>query len=126
MKNRTEFRRHAVLALAALTAAGCASSGGPVDLRTAGRTPSSAELSGLERTELVSLLGPADFNRVDGPAEIMQYRNGACTLDVFLFKKPGGGEKQVTYVEARDGNMQSVAGDTCLENVVRSSRPRAS
>lgn len=126
MKKRSECRRYAVLALAALTAAGCASSGGPVDLRTAGRTPSSAELAGLGRTELVGLLGPADFNRVDGPAEIMQYRNGACTLDVFLFKKAGGGETRVTHVEARDVNMASVPGDTCLQNVVRNPRPRSS
>jgi hypothetical protein len=87
---------------------------------------SSAVLSGLGRTELVGLLGPADFNRVDGPAEIMQYRNGGCTLDVFLYKTAAGGETRVTHVEARDANMETVPSDTCLRNVVNNPRPRIS
>lgn len=121
MTKSSEFRL-AALAVASLTAAGCASSGGSLDLGTAGRTPSSADLSGLGRTQLVSLLGPADFNRVDGPAEIMQYRNGACTLDIFLYKKAADGETRVTHVEARDANMSTVPGDACLQSVVRGPR----
>lgn len=126
MRKSSEFGR-AALAIAALTIAslavtGCASSGGSVDPGAAGRTPSSAELSGLGRTQVVALLGPADFDRVDGPAEIMQYRNGACTLDVFLYKNAADGETRVTHVEARDANMSTVPGDTCLKSVVRGPR----
>ncbi len=124
MANSWEFRFGA-MAIAALVLAGCASSKGSLDLGTAGRTPSPAELSGLGRAELVSLLGPADFNRVDGPAEILQYRNGACTLDVFLYKKGAGGEPRVTHVEARAPNMETVAGDGCLRSVVQNQRGKA-
>ena len=125
MKQRSEFGVVA-LTIAALTLPGCASSGGSADPGAANRTLSSAELSGLGRTELVGLLGPADFNRVDGPAEIMQYRNGGCTLDVFLYRMAGGGETRVTHVEARDANMETVPGDDCLRSVVNSPRPRIS
>ncbi len=124
MNERFGFRG-TVLAVAALIIAGCAS-GRSVDDRTASRAPTSAELSGLGRAELVGLLGPADFNRVDGPAEIMQYRGGGCTLDVFLFKQSAGGETRVTHVEARDDSMQTVPGDTCLQSVVGGPRPSAS
>jgi hypothetical protein len=73
---------------------------------------------------VVALLGPADFNRVDGPAEILQYRNGRCILDVFLYTKAAGGETRVTHVEARDGNMETVSEESCLNSVVQSPRPR--
>jgi hypothetical protein len=125
MRQRAEFR-FAALAVAALAAAGCSSSGRSLDLGTADRAPNSAELSGLGRTQLVGLLGPADFNRVDGPAEILQYRNGTCTLDVFLYDKGSGGETRVTHVEARDANMDAVSEDTCLRSVVGGPRPRTS
>lgn len=125
MKKRLEFGA-VVPTIAALALAGCASSGGSVDPGAASRIPSSTELSGLGRTELVGLLGPADFTRVDGPAEIMQYRNGGCTLDVFLYRVAAGRETRVTHVEARDANMETVPGDTCLKSVVDSPRPKTS
>ncbi len=125
MTKNSEFGAVA-LTIAALALAGCASSGGSVDPGAANRIPNSAELAGLGRTELVDLLGPADFTRVDGPAEIMQYRNGGCTLDVFLYRMAGSGEIRVTHVEARDANMETVPGDGCLRSVVNSPRPRIS
>ena len=117
--------RGTALTLATLVVAGCSSSGS-LDRGTVVRVPSTAELSGLGRTQLLGILGPADFNRVDGPAEIMQYRNGVCTLDVFLYKKAADSETQVTHVEARDSTMSPVPGDTCLKSVVQSPRPRTS
>jgi len=123
MKKSSGFRFSA-LAVAGMAVAGCSSSGRSVDPEMASRTPSSAELSGLGRTQLMGLLGPADFNRVDGPAEIMQYRNGTCTLDVFLYKKDAGDERRVTHVEARDANLDAVSEDACLRSVVRGPRAR--
>lgn len=111
--------RFAALAVAALAVAGCSSSGRSPDLGAAGRTPGSGELASLGRSQLIGLLGPADFTRIDGPAELMQYRNGTCTLDVFLHDQGSGGETRVTHVEARDANMDAVSEDMCLKSVVR-------
>lgn len=115
--------RAAIPVLVALALTGCGSAGGSGGF---GRVPSAADLSGLDRAQLVGLLGPADFNRVDGPAEIMQYRNGTCTLDVFLYRATAAAETRVTHVEARDGNMNAVSDDACLRSVFAHSRPRTS
>ena len=110
------------LVAASLVLAGCSASS---DNRT---SPDPAnppvvrtdQLSGIGRGQVIALLGPADFHRKDGPAEIMQYRNSSCTLDVFLYKKAGSGEAQVHHVEARDQRMNTISSDSCLNTVLQS------
>ena len=38
---------------------------------------------------VTALLGPPDYRRRDKPAEIWQYRNDACVLDLFLYSTDG-------------------------------------
>jgi hypothetical protein len=75
------------------------------------------QLSGLARAELTALLGAADFDRRDGPAEILQYRHGTCVLDVFLYRDSANVPFRVAYVEARGPDMRKVAGDDCLRSL---------
>lgn len=75
------------------------------------------DLSGLARTELAALLGEADFDRRDGPAEMLQYRNGNCILDVFLYRESANEAFRVAHVEARNLKMQSVPGEDCLRSL---------
>ncbi len=84
------------------------------------------QLSGLDRGELTALLGAADFDRRDGPAEILQYRNGICTLDIFLYRESANGAFRVAHVEARNLDMQNVPGDECLQSLRETRRNRAS
>ena len=74
-------------------------------------------LSGLARTELTTLLGAPDFGRRDGPAEILQYRNGTCILDIFLYKESANESFLVAHVEARNLDMQEVPGEDCLRSL---------
>ena len=71
------------------------------DTRQARLTPPSKvsldTLPGMSGTALTSALGAPQFRRLDGTAEIWQYRGTACTLDVFLYAE--GGNLKVRYVE---------------------------
>ena len=75
------------------------------------------QLSGLDRAELTVLLGAADFDRLDGPAQILQYRNGTCTLDVFLYRDSSDEPFRVAHVEARDLELRQVPGGDCLRSL---------
>jgi len=44
------------------------------------------QLFGLAGHRISDLLGPANFIRRDGPAEVWQYRAKACVLDIYLYK----------------------------------------
>jgi hypothetical protein len=45
------------------------------------------QLFGLSGQRVAALLGPANFVRRDGAAEVWQYRAPECVLDVFLYRK---------------------------------------
>ena len=82
-------------------------------------------LSGLARTELTTLLGAPDFGRLDGPAEILQYRNGNCILDVFLYRETANESFLVAHVETRNLDMQEVPGEDCLRSLRETRQNRA-
>jgi len=82
-------------------------------------------LSGLARSELTTLLGAPDFGRRDGPAEMLQYRNGICILDVFLYRESANAAFHVAHVEARNLKMQSVPGEDCLRSLRESRQSRS-
>jgi hypothetical protein len=117
--------RSAALA-AGLALAGCSAPSKPAGADVASRSIGTDQLSGIGRSQVVALLGPADFHRKDGLAEIMQYRNSSCILDVFLYAKTGSGEAQVHYVEAHDQSMKTVSSDNCLNTVLQSRGTRTS
>ena len=45
------------------------------------------QLFGLSGQRVAALLGPANFVRRDGSAEVWQYRAAECVLDVFLYRR---------------------------------------
>ena len=116
----------------ALIVSGCeathSSGGAETKTSTAALAPANLDpdqLSGLAHAELTALLGGADFDRRDGPAEILQYRNGTCILDVFLYRESANEAFRVAHVEARDLKMQSVPGEDCLRSLRESRQSRA-
>jgi hypothetical protein len=89
---------------------------GPVDV---------GRLAGLDSTQVASLLGPADFRRADGPAEVLQYRGTGCVLDIYLYRDDAGAGYRVTYVEARDRQAARTAPQPCLSSVLQARRAAA-
>lgn len=78
------------------------------------------QLNGLVQAQLDQLLGPPYFKRTDGPARLLQYRNDACVLDVFVYGTTGDGEERVAYVEARDHGLREMSESACLSSLLRS------
>jgi len=75
------------------------------------------QLMGIGPGALSAVLGDPELVRREAPAEIWQYRNDGCVLDVFLYDTDG--RRTVTYVEARDGDAQRIDARTCLNTLLR-------
>lgn len=91
----------------------------------AGPDPTPAQLVGLNAGQLDRLLGPPDFKRSDGPAEIRQYRDAGCVLDVFLYADTAAGQYRVTHVDGRD--RAASGGDAtpaCVTSLLHARRLR--
>ena len=75
------------------------------------------QLMGIGPGALGAILGEPELIRREAPAEIWQYRNDGCVLDVFLYDTAG--QREVTYVEARDGTAQRMDTRACLNTLLR-------
>lgn len=92
-----------------LTLAGCGAGGGegPATVSTApppmasqfGGQPSA--LTGLDAKRLVALLGAARLDIRDRTVRKMQFSNGRCVIDAYLYAPAKGKEPQVSYVDSR-------------------------
>lgn len=76
-----------------------------------------AQLLGLDRDGVASLLGTPDLVRREAPAEIWQYTAGDCVFDVVLYQR--GADFAVTYLEARDTAAAIQPPRPCLARLLR-------
>ena len=67
-----------------------------------------ADLIGLTEAELIKVLGPPAFKRIDDPAALWQYRGTRCILDLFLYAD--GPAYRVTHLELRSRADGETAG----------------
>jgi hypothetical protein len=88
-------------------------------IRRSDPVPAPAQLVGLDADQVEDLLGPADFTRSDGPAEIRQYRDAACVLDLFLYADAASGRYRVAHVAARDLVSGGTAEQGCAASLLR-------
>lgn len=95
-----------------------------VALAVPGPLPGPEKLVGLTGTQLTALLGVPGFVRRDAPAEIWQYRDGDCVLDLFLYapesKRPG--PPTVTHYEFRGRTVESVSESACYLRLLAAAR----
>jgi len=75
-----------------------------------------ATLSGLPGVEIERRFGPPAFRHTDPPAEVWQYRNRACTLDLFLYRQPGV-PLTVSHAAVRGPGGANVGESECLRAV---------
>lgn len=73
-------------------------------------------LKGLTATQIEGALGAPSFRRRDPPAEIWQYRNPVCTLDLFLYDERE--HRRVAFITARAPGGGDFALRACLDEVV--------
>ena len=77
---------------------------------------------GAGGTELDDLLGPPRLRRLEGPAEVRQYRSPDCVLDAYLYPDSrDGGAHRVTYYEARGRGGGLVDAGDCFAALLRMS-----
>ena len=80
------------------------------------------QLLGLDRDALTALIGPADFTRSDGPAELWQYRASDCILDLFLYATPPQAVPRVAHVETRDRSDGGAGSAACVTTLLDARR----
>jgi len=85
----------------------------------ADRVPAPRTLLGLEHHQVMALLGEPSFKRRDDPAQIWQYRDSICILDVFLYRPEGGGAYRVTHVEVRGHGVIKVSDEDCFLRLLK-------
>jgi hypothetical protein len=78
--------------------------------------PSPERLLGMRGTAVAKVLGPAKFVRRDGDAEIWQYRNDQCVLDVFLY---GPSPLSVAHVDLRKRRRGTQEKSACYAELVQ-------
>ncbi len=83
------------------------------------RVPAPRTLLGLEHHQVMALLGEPSFTRRDDPAQIWQYRDSICILDVFLYRPEGGGAYRVTHVEVRGHGVIKVSDEDCFLRLLK-------
>ncbi len=81
--------------------------------------PSPEQLINLTRARLVNILGVPNFKRQDISAEIWQYRNDICILDVFLYREKNDKKFHVKHVEARNRSVARVSLKNCYLNLLQ-------
>lgn len=80
-----------------------------------GHLPALGNLSGLAPAEVVALIGDPDLRRLDPPAEVWQYRNADCVLDLYFYDS--GANSRMVYAETRSRMPQRTpAATSCLQS----------
>ena len=73
-------------------------------------------LIGQTAAGLNGLFGPARQEAYELDARRMQWSNGRCVLDAYLYSK-GRGERRVSYIDARDLDGQPLNADACADSL---------
>lgn len=84
--------------------------------------PPPPELTGMNRADVVGILGEPVFQRHDAPALLMRYRGEGCILDLFLYPAadaPQAGGDAVEHVEARTADGRPAATKACISAVMK-------
>jgi len=78
------------------------------------------QLLQFDGQRVATLLGPANFVRRDGSAEVWQYRAAACVLDVYLYKESDG--LKVAHVDLRKRERATLPPRQCFRYIL--TRPK--
>lgn len=116
--------RHISLIAALLVVSACAQPGQnppattPETVHVAKPKIVSAQLLGQSDGWLLEKMGEPHFKRADRVANIWQYKNASCVLNVFLYaddnQTAAVPSTHVLHFDARDGHGQTTDRDVCL------------
>ncbi len=86
--------------------------------RSASPSAPPANLTGLEPVALQHLFGEPGLVRKDYPAEVWQYRNPSCVLDIYLY--PDHDRLTVAHAEARAPKITGDPLSACIAQFTQS------
>jgi len=122
--------RHAAIAFLATVLLGCAAAQERAPGATAVARPiaipdhfDAADLNGLAANDVSRLLGAPGLLRNEGPAQVWQYADQTCILDLFLYND--GSRHVVRYAEARAPRLGDRARpdmQACLDAILADRR----
>jgi hypothetical protein len=79
--------------------------------------PNPEELFGLGSREVAELLGFPQLRRRENPAELWQYANQSCILDLFFAREDE--QTRVAYVQLRSLNPVKMSRGQCLAELMQ-------
>lgn len=89
--------------------------------------PDVSRLIGLKAEDVTALLGAPGFRRKDAPAEIWQYGDTSCTLDLFLYTdKTAAAPYTVTHIEVRRRALEAISREECFRRLLKARRAERS
>nr|WP_314446145.1 hypothetical protein [uncultured Sphingomonas sp.] len=108
--------------LATLLVAACATTPRPTPApvpSTPQPAPVRTNLSGLSEAELLAKFGPAPFRVREGSGLKLQWQNGTCVLDTYLYPPvSGSGAATVLHADARrPGTGETVPVEGCVASL---------
>lgn len=101
------------------------SSGPKPGFSTAGQRSATLPAAGLEAvmgrsaSDLQRMFGEPRLTVREADALKLQFSNGQCVLDAYLYPEGSGGAEVVTYVDARRGDGQPVDRAACVKALRR-------
>ncbi|MDH5489246.1 MAG: hypothetical protein OEX17_04880 [Rhodospirillaceae bacterium] len=108
--------RLGILTVIALVLAGCA--GGAKKGVVSERAKIIAgELLGKPAPWVSEHLGQPSFKRLEGSAELWQYKTSECILNIFIYQDFEGGQRRVLHFDARDQNAKPTGRDGCINSI---------
>ena len=81
--------------------------------------PDPMRLIGKDQSVIRYLLGDPDFRRQESHAEIWQYRDRSCILDLFLYAEKHSAAVTVAHVDVRAGATTKPAPSACLSVLLK-------
>lgn len=78
----------------------------------------STDIIGLEPVEVQNLLGPVSLKRWEGDAQVMQFTNEHCVIDIYFYETAPGEAFEATYLNARSSTGSEVGSDICLASLL--------
>lgn len=88
-----------------------------LDAEAIAAAPDPAGLVGKAPTVVQAAFGNATLRRREPPAEVWQYRTGACVLDLVFYPEGAAGALQVAHVALRPVDAPTIDGKTCAAHV---------
>jgi hypothetical protein len=81
--------------------------------------PTLHDMIGLDHEQVTALLGAPTFRRLDTPADLWQYGNRECILDLFLYRVRNGTAFKVTHADVRTVNDTTLTKDACFKGLIK-------